>query len=422
VLLRFFFGANDATTYDGFAFDNFEIRAGCAWLETAAGNDWHTAANWDCGHVPSADDIAMLPWLEDAITTTISADAVAAAVGVEDNLILAGGDLTTRYVYEYGVVYIAEGHEVNLTGSGNAWEATWETQEYWDEQWGAPTNGLVRFSGPGVQRIVHDYEDFAPSQYAQFYDVVVGNGSHLDVKSHWLVARNLTVESGGTVAMGVSAPVPNETTGALQVVEFALAVNGALTNNGTLRQQKTLGAAYYDVAFFNTGGYGGLKLNPSGFNLGPTTVQIRGGQECTTIPGETLQRCFNIAPTTAPGSPGVAVTFYFTVADLPVGHTCETVELYHHDSITWSLPITRDVTYGTNGRDCANLPYSIRVTGVTDFSPFVLAGSGAAPTAVRLRDARALSGLPGFLGLVGIGWSLCTLRRCRRHLDPPSTA
>jgi len=375
VLLRFLFGSDADITFDGFAFDNFEIRSGCAWLETAVSNDWQTAANWDCGHVPGAEEIAMLPWFDDAITATIASDVSVAAVGVDDNLILDGGDLTTRYVYEYGVVYITEGNEVNLVGSGNAWEATWQTMDEWAGQWGATTNGRVRFSGPGVQRIVHDYETdyFPPTAYAQFYNVQVDNGSYLDVKSNLLVARNLTVQSGGTVDMRT----------------FALGVNGALVNNGTLRQQKTVGTACATTAFLSTGGYGGLELyNCAGHNPGLTTVQIRGGQDCTTVPGETLKRCFNITPETSPGDPGVALTFYFSAADLPDGHSCNNVELYHWDG-AWSSPLTRDLTYATAGRQCTTEPYAIRVTGVSDFSPFVLSGSGAAPTAVSLQQLRA---------------------------------
>jgi hypothetical protein len=387
VLFRFFFGSDDSGWRDGgFAFDNFELREGCIWTG-AVNTSWHVAGNWDCGHVPGAEEIASLPWISDtAPDPTISAAAAVSAVSVGDDLILNGGDLTTRYVYEEGIVYIAEGNAVNLIGSGNAWEATWETQAYWDDQWGAATNGLVRFSGPGVQRIVHDYNvDYFPrTAYAQFYDVRVENGSYVEVRSNLLAAHNLIVQSGGT----------------LDMTTFSLGVNGGLTNSGALRQQKTLGAAYYDAAFFDTGGYGGLKLNPSGFNLGPTTVQIRGGQDCTSVPGETAKRCFDIAPTTSPGSPGVAVTFYFTAADLPVGHTCETVELYHHDGITWSQPITRDLTYGTAGRICSGALYSIRVTGVTDFSPFVLTGSGAAPTAVTLTAFAARVTRPWVYGVV----------------------
>jgi len=387
VLLRFYFGEDGATVRgDGFAFDNFEVRPGCAWSDTATSADWHTVGNWDCGHAPGVEEIAMIPWFwADPIPPypVISTDTAVSAVRANGPFTLTGGNLTARYIYEYDVVNIAEGHEVTLIGSGNAWEVTWETQA----AWGNPANGRVRFSGPGVQRIVHDYETdyFPPTAYAQFYDVQVDNGSYLDVKSNLLVARNLTVQSGGTVDMGT----------------FALGVNGALTNNSTLRQQKTIGTACATTVFLSTGGYGGLELyNCAGHNPGLTTVQIRGGQDCTTVSGETLKRCFNITPQTPVGAPGVTFTFYFTATDIPAGHTCETVELYHHDGITWTAPLTRDVAYGTAGRICSGALYSIRVTGVTDFSPFVLSGSGAAPTAVSLQRLRAAPGLAAGFGLV----------------------
>jgi len=380
VRFRFFFGANDDVTYDGFAFDNFEIRSGCAWTG-AVDADWHTAGNWDCSHVPGAEEIVMLPYDDSVAVPLISEDAAAAAVGVDYDLILDGGNLTARYVYEYGLVYIAEGYEVNLIGSGNAWEATWETMDYWDDQWSATTNGRVRFSGPGMQRIVHDYDGdyFTTEDYAQFYNVVIENGAQVQSASNLQVANDLTVNQGSALDMGA----------------FELLVGGVLTNNGTLRQQQNVNGA--PVTFFGVGGYGGLALDPGSQDLGWTTTQIHGNQDCTTVPGETLKRCFNITPGNAPGS-GVAFTFYFTAADLPVGHTCSAVELYHWDG-AWSSALTRDSTYETAGRQCTTEPYSIRVTGVSDFSPFVLTGSGEAPTAVSVQRLHAV---PGFVAVSGL--------------------
>lgn len=249
VLLRFFFGADDAYTYDGFAFDNFEIRAGCAWTG-AASDDWHTAGNWDCGHVPGADEIAYIP--EDtAPDPVIRAAAAAWAVGLE-----------------------------------GAW-----------------------------------------------------------------AGHPLTVDGG------------------------SLTVGGALVNDGTLQQQQTVNGAA--VAFFATGGYGGLTINPNGQALGATTVQIRGNEgDCTSVPGESVRRCFDITPGSAPVS-GVALTFYFAAFEIPAGQSCATVEAYHWNGAAWQMLI-RDANYGTDGRDCTAEPYSIRITGVTDFSPFVLK-SGSAP-------------------------------------------
>ncbi len=268
VLLRFFFGADDASTYDGFAFDNFEIRAGCAWTG-AASDDWHAAGNWDCGHVPGAAEIAYIP-ADTATDPVIRAAAAAWAVGL---------------------------------------------------------------------------------------DGILGNG------------RTLTLDGG------------------------SLAVGGALVNHSALRQTQAVNGAA--VTFFDAGGYGGLTINPNGQNLGATAVQIRGNQACTTVPGETVRRCFDIAPGAAPAS-GVTLTFYFAAYELPSGMTCATVEAYHWNG-AWSDALA------VTGRNCAAEPYSITISGVTDFSPFVLK-SGSAPNAVAVREFAAVPGLPvtGLIAALGL--------------------
>jgi len=373
VLLRFYFGEDGATVSgDGFAFDNFEIRPGCAWTG-GVDETWHTAGNWDCGHVPGADEIAMIPWFfgDPVPYPVISTNASVSAVRADGTLTLAGGNLTTRYIYEYDVINIAEGNEVILTGSGNAWEVTWETQAEWTNS----NNGLVRFSGPGVQRIVHDYwtwideSHFLPGERAQFYNLVIENGAQVQSAGNLQVVNDLTVNQGGSLEMG----------------EFGPEVNHTLTNNGTLRQGKTLGAVSYDAAFFDTGGYGGLKLNPSGWSLGATTVQIRGNQDCTSLPDETVKRCFNITPSTSPGDPGVMLTFYFAASEIPVGQTCDSMQAYHWNGDAWDV-LTLDINYDGDGRACTVEPYSVRVTGAAGFSPFVLSNNAPQghPTAVTL--------------------------------------
>ncbi|HOT92134.1 MAG TPA: hypothetical protein PLJ78_08035 [Anaerolineae bacterium] len=285
-LLRFFFGTDDANTYDGFAFDNFEIRAGCAWTG-AASDDWHTAGNWDCGHVPGADEIVTIP-----------------AVAPHDPVIRA-----------------------------------------------------------------------AAAAWAVGLDAIWGNG------------RTLTLEGG------------------------SLTVGDTLINHSVLSQTQPVNGA--PVAFFDTGGYGGLTLDPGAQDLGATTVQIRGDQDCTAVPGETIRRCFDVTPGNAPGS-GVALTFYFSAADLPAGQSCETVEVYHWDG-AWSDALARDMTYGTDGRQCATEPYSIRVTGVTSFSPFVLR-SGGKPTVVALRGFAARGGLWGGAALaVTLACGIVLARRRKYH-------
>ncbi len=348
VLLRFYFGEGGADVQgDGFAFDNFEIRPGCAW--TGAQTDaWHTGNNWDCGHAPGAEEIALIPFSTSRIPV-ISADTAVSAVRVGAGLILNGGSLTTRYLYEYRAVTIANGNEVNLVGSGNAWEATRETLT----QWGSATNGLVRFSGPGLQRIVHDYNDsFPPGNSAQFYNLAIESGVQLRLDGNLQAVNNLTVNQGGTLDMGLSS----------------LTVGNTLTNNGTLRQKRAANGTAGPIVFLNTGSYGGLTLESGGQNLGETSVQILGNQECFY---GAVRRCFQITSNTAPAS-GVGLTFYFAQSEIPSGSSCSAMEAYRWNGTAWSS-LARDTAYGTEGRDCTSEPFSIRVTGVTDFSEFIIA-------------------------------------------------
>jgi hypothetical protein len=209
-----------------------------------------------------------------------------------------------------------------------------------------PGEGLVTFDGAGTQTLDTDA--------ITFYDVTVNSGATL------LTRRDFTA-------------------------------TGVLTNNGTLQQTKNVVSG--GVAFLYTGGYGGLSISSA--NLGGTTVAIRGNQDCTAVPGETVRRCFDIAPAAPNGA--ARVQFYFTASEL-AGNTCNTLTPYHWNGSAWD-PLTLDTTWGGDGRVCESEPYSIRVYPVTDFSPFVL--SSTVPLAVTLAsfDASVFAG-----GSVLLAW------------------
>jgi len=183
----------------------------------------------------------------------------------------------------------------------------------------------------------------------------------------------------GTLACG--GDLTNHGGGVVEVVSGAdLTVSGTLTNDGELRQTQDVNGST-DVGFFDTGSYGGVILNAKSKDLGPTTVVIKGNQDCTTVAGETVNRCFNISPDNTTKREAT-ITFYFDSSELS-GNPCGALNGYHWDGSGWEA-LTLDMTYGANGRSCGSDPQSIRVMNVADFSPFVLkAGSG--PTAITLR-------------------------------------
>ncbi|MBN1890602.1 MAG: CSLREA domain-containing protein [Thermoflexales bacterium] len=178
-----------------------------------------------------------------------------------------------------------------------------------------------------------------------------------------------------------------------------LEITGLFTHTGGTYRQMQVVSGMADVGFPKVGG---LILNAGGRDLGRTEVVIRAGQDCTTVGGETVRHCYTITSTT-PAT--VTATFFFNSSELPAGNTCDTLDLYHWDG-AWSAPLAAD------GRQCVSSPYSVRVTDVASFSPFVLK-SGGAPTIVALRALVARGGAPALLllGAFALGLVGAALRR-----------
>lgn len=129
----------------------------------------------------------------------------------------------------------------------------------------------------------------------------------------------------------------------------------------------------------------GVVIAATGGNLGSTQVVVKANQDCTTVAGETVQRCFDITPT----MPTTAeVTFYFYEDQIPTGQSCTDLEVFHWGGSGWTQ-LDRDTAYASSGRDCASDPRSIRVATGT-FSPFVIKAGGN-PTALTLANFTAHS-------------------------------
>ena len=238
---------------------------------------------------------------------------------------------------------------------------------------------------------------------------------------------------GGTVTLDGSSPQNMDAAGidfndltvnsGVTLVDLSgLKVNGALTNNGTLQRTQVVNGSS-GVNFFTTGGYGGVNINAMNSDLGSTVVKIHGNQDCTTVAGETVQRCFEISPENTTGRQAF-IRFYFALSELS-GNTCETLEAYHGTGGNNWEQLTLDPGYwGDDGRSCTGdglgPPYGVAVREVSDFSSFVLK-SGDDPNAVTLArfTARLAGGGNGFvlllalaaLGAVGVALVLQVRRR-----------
>jgi|GEM_PF-2624182 hypothetical protein len=244
--------------------------------------------------------------------------------------------------------------------SGIGASTTWATQ-----------NGSFTVAEAGYYHLGFHVQTNSGSAYTLLDNV------SLDAQANSLLFYNLEVAPGALVTQHNSLLAKNDLTlnsgGLLDVGSQVLGVNGTMRNHGLLRQQTSVSQ---EKPFLGTGGYGGLILNPNAQNLGMTGVQILGDQDCTTIPGETVRRCFFIAPEITPGNP-TTLTFFFSGSEIPAGQSCSAMEVYRSEGAAWSAALARDTSYGAQGRSCSAEPYSIRVSGVSALSAFILRSGGA---------------------------------------------
>ncbi|MBU0511111.1 MAG: right-handed parallel beta-helix repeat-containing protein [Chloroflexi bacterium] len=238
---------------------------------------------------------------------------------------------------------------------------------------------------------------FSPTQTISgdniFYDLTIGKwavDSTVDASSSTLIVTNqLTVTKGIFRSASSYHHVQIEVEGTLELsgditVSGDWINNGAVITNGhiisftgtgpQILQETRVVSGTGTVRFLDDGRGGGVLVDANGQGLGQVTVTERLNADCTTEAGEVFGRCFDIETENAPGS-GVTLTFLFYADEIPAGQSCDASEVYHWNGSAWEA-MTRDSSYGSDGRMCGSEPYSIRVTGVTDFSPFVLKSDG----------------------------------------------
>jgi hypothetical protein len=257
---------------------------------------------------------------------------------------------------------------------------------------------------------------------------VVQNG-HTMTLSADVGVSDLTVEAGGTV----------------DVSAFALSVDGALANNGTLMQTQTVDASSGSIEFLHikdsTGAntkYRGIDIaNTSDTSMGAVVVTIKGNQASCNVGDELIHRCYQIEPASNPGDAGAMLTFYFEGGEIAGlgyngdGNVCDTLYAFRWDSDThsWGPRLEWDDNYGGDSRICSGEgpagtaadPYSLMAVGVTEFSPFGLMSSDAetSPNAITLTSLQALAGGPAWplaaavvaLGGVAAGWLVWRRRK-----------
>jgi len=136
---------------------------------------------------------------------------------------------------------------------------------------------------------------------------------------------------------------------------------------GTYHQTKDVNGSS-DVSFPKEGG---LIINANAQDLGSTHVADTANVTCAGItPGNAVKHCYLITPTISTGR-DATITFYYRSDEIPAGQSCAAMEAYRWTG-AWNAMLTRDTSYGTDGRMCGSNPYSIRVVDVDVFSPFVI--------------------------------------------------
>lgn len=224
-----------------------------------------------------------------------------------------------------------------------------------------------------------------------FYNLVVNTpGAGAALAENTLVQNNLTINSGGHLALG----------------DYALMVNGTLTNNGSLSQTKPAPGAtttqflrVTNVAG-NTTKYYGVDLTPASA-MGATTVLIKGNQAaCTDVPGDPLlTRCFEILPATPVSA---TVRFWFTEAERN-GQSANGLRAWHNNGGPSWTQVGSNYTYSESGAAClsgSGAACWFQADNISTYSPFGV-GSGSTPTAVTLNYLRATPA-SGSILLVGL--------------------
>ena len=213
-------------------------------------------------------------------------------------------------------------------------------------------NGKLEFAAGGHLNegafTVNLAGDLAEAENGEFNaenGTVILDGSGTQTATGDLDFNNLTINPGTTLDMGT----------------YDLAVAGQLVNNGAIRQTKTVNGAGW-VYFVDAGGYGGIDLNANGADLGETTVTISNSNTgCTSTPNETIQRCFDIAPTNTTDR-NADIRFYYTKEEQSK-NSCSQMQAYQIDEENSILnPLSRAWAHA------AQSPRGLWVNGVTDFT------------------------------------------------------
>lgn len=214
----------------------------------------------------------------------------------------------------------------------------------------------------------------------RFYNLSIPGA--VTLASNTAVQNNLTIASGGLLTLGT----------------YNLTVEGALTNNGSLAQTKTVNSANVEFlhiqnAAANATRYRGMSVDASANsqNLGDTSVTLRelnSGEYCTTTGGGSpvyATRCYRITPFTQPTA-NVRVRLYARTADELNGVAQSSLSVFHKPDSLW-VELKTNRNTGSDGGS-----YSYAEGDTSGFSPLLLGRMDQTPTAVQVQNLSARNG------------------------------
>jgi hypothetical protein len=265
--------------------------------------------------------------------------------------------------------------------------------EGYDDQSGNPIlpSGAPYFFG-------HSYIEQTIVSFDYLWDGSAGDGVW-DTADNWTpsgvpgAANHAAIPGGllsyptidGTFAVYTLSVAP----GAMLTIDAMGDLSAQVVENyGEIVLQKDVdGATGFHIGDGSGGtSYYGLDIDATG--MGTTMVSIGGHQECTSIePGETANRCYEITPA---NSVSADVTFYFAKSEADGIDSDHSPAVWHWSTgtMTWTIA-------GTPGAftDMGDV-FSLQMTGVSDWSPFVIKRTSASmPTVVSMAGFFARGGL-----------------------------
>ena len=192
--------------------------------------------------------------------------------------------------------------------------------------------------------------------------------------------------------------------GSLDINGLNLAVNGSLTNHGTLIDTRDVPAAATTsiLSITNEAGdgwaYRGVEITPVGVGLGATSVRIDGQQDCVPMhEDELFRRCFEIDPTVAEEA---EVRFWLR-EDERNGQDAATSVVFRQQDGDWpGASSTDQYTNSASGPACDSVDGNqcwISAQAVTSYSRFVVGD----PDFPSLPPSYSIGGTVS--GLVGSG-------------------